>query len=119
VVVNSSAGKKRKLHGTKTRVPEIYPGRAIAGRRFEPPQSSRGLGTTLRGRRFRTEPGKSPARPSLACWHTLTLSAGRASRFACRLNRLELVLRPTQCAVSTSRAKAFGILPREEVTMGD
>jgi hypothetical protein len=22
--------------------------------------------------------GKSPARPSLACWHTLTLSAGRA-----------------------------------------
>src|SRR5579864_6421055 len=65
-----------------------------------------------------------PARPSLACWHTLTLSAGRAfhspnARFARRLNRLELALRPNQCAVSISRAKALRILLREPAATGE
>jgi hypothetical protein len=66
--------------------------------------------------------GKSPSPPKprlLAHPDPVSRPGFRFSRFARRLNRLELVLRPNQCAVSISRAKSFEISPREEVTTGD
>jgi hypothetical protein len=66
--------------GTTTRVLEIYPCCAIAGYRFLRNNQLAGWGLRCGDDGSKWSRGTSPSPPtSLACWHTLTPSAGRAS----------------------------------------
>ena len=112
-------GQKQKIPGTKTRVPEIYPGGAIVGPALGRNNRLAGWGLRCGDDGSVWSRGKlpNPSKPRLLAHPDPVSRPG--FRFARRLNRLELVLRPNQCAVSISRAKAFEILPREEVPRGD